>query len=65
MSFERIIQSAHVHVWHADFEQNVYAKVTNRFWIKACFSDFQYDGNKIRKSFKISTKFNTETLCMF
>ena len=65
MSFEWIIQSVHVHVWHADLEQNVYAKVTNRFWIKPRFSDFQQHGNKIKKFFKISTKFNTETLCMF
>ena len=44
---------------------NVYSKVANRFWIKPRFIDFQQHGNKIRKFFKISTKFNTETLSMF
>ena len=55
-----------MNVWHADCEQNIYSKVSNRLWIKLCFSViFDNMEIKIRISLEILTKFNTKILCTF
>ena len=62
---ERIILSVHVHVWHADCEQNVHSKVTERLWINFVSVIFKKMDIKIRKSLDISAKFTTKSLNMF
>ena len=57
---ERIILSVHVHVWHADCEQNVHSKVTERLWINFVSVIFKKMDIEIRKSLDISAKFTTK-----
>ena len=59
---ERIIYSVHVHVWHADCEQNVHSKVTKRLWINFVAVILKKMDIKIRKSLDISAKFTTKSL---
>ena len=62
---ERIIYSVHVHVWHADCEQNVHPKATKRLWINFVSVIFKKMDIKIRKSLDISAKFTTKSLNTF
>ena len=62
---ERIIYSVHVHVWHADCEQNVHSKVTKRLWINFVSVILKKMDIKIRKSLDISAKFTTKSLNTF
>ena len=62
---ERIIYSVHVHVWHADCEQNVHSKVTKRLWINFVSVILKKMDIEIRKSLDISAKFTTKPLNTF
>ena len=62
---ERIIYSVHVHVWHADCEQNVHSKVTKRLWINFVSVIFKKMDIEIRNSLDILAKFTTKSLNTF
>ena len=62
---ERIIYSVHVHVWHADCEQNLHSKVTKRLWINLVSVILKKMDIEIRKSLDISAKFTTKSLNTF